>query len=181
MRIPKKHWGCSLSQIPEKCSHKEPILKWVQDVHQNVRSARGLLLLGDYSTGKSGTAAICLKAAADRGLIGFWTTARDLPGQVIKDVLFDEDMTIIERAESVPLLVIDEVQVRDTVAFSEQVVEMLVRHRIDNQLGTILTTNHSREQLQTKYPALIAALTEAVFPVYVSGHNFREQIAKEWQ
>jgi len=138
-----------------------------------------MLLLGDYSTGKSGCAAIMLKAAAAHGFIGLWVRARELPKFVVEKTSFDEDATVIQRAERVPILVIDEVQIRAKLAYAEEAVEMLVRQRIDDQLCTILTTNHPIEELKKKYRALTEALTEAVEPVIVSGYNFRLDKAKE--
>lgn len=181
LNLPKKHWYCVLSKIPDQCPHKELLVNWIDNLKSNVRNAKGMLLVGDYSRGKSGSAAIMLKAAASKGIIGLWLTARDLPTYVIEKTLFDDDLTVINRARQVPLLVIDELQIRDSVAYSEQAVEMLVRKRIDDGKCTIITTNHSTKELKHKYPALIAALSEAVYPVSVSGHNFRQEIADQWQ
>lgn len=180
IRLPKTHWQCRFDQIPDSCSHKKAVKDWLDNIPARVTEPRGLLLYGDYSQGKSGTASICLKAAAAHGILGMWVTARELPKHVIEKTVFDEQWSFIERAEYVPLLVIDEVQIRKNVAYSEQAVEALIRRRIDDEKCTIITTNHSKDDFQKSYPALFAALTEAVYPIWVGGHNFRQNISKDW-
>ncbi len=177
--IPAVHWSATLAEIPDQCSHREIIEKWCDNVMSNVEKSRGLLLMGEYSQGKSAIGSICLKAAACHGIIGFWVSARALAEYKIEKTGFDEYQTIWERAQQAPLLVIDEVQIRDNAKFTELALEELVRGRVDNQLCVILTTNHGREELQQRHPALMAVLQEAVVPVKVSGHDFRKEYAKE--
>jgi len=179
IRIPKRHWHCTLAQIPDHCKHKPEILRWIGNIDANIANAHGLLLAGEFSRGKSGTASILLKAAAAHGYIGLWLRARDLPGYVIEKTWFDDDQLVIDRARTVPILVIDELQIRDQVAYSEQAVEMLVRQRIDDMRCTIITTNYSTDELKQKYPALTEAMREAVRPVIVAGHDFRAQRQEE--
>lgn len=179
VRLPKRHWHTQLSKIPDYCPHKRVISQWISDLERNVRTAKGLLLVGEYSTGKSGCAAIMLKAAAMRGIIGLWIRARDLPQFVIEKTPFDEELLMIDRVCQVPLLIIDEVQIRDDIAYSEQAVENVIRKRLDDEKCTILTTNHKVVDLKTKYRALTEALKETVYPVVVSGFDFRSERAKE--
>lgn len=172
-RLPRRHWKCTLAQIPDECSHKAEIVDWIGSLSSNVTNARGLLLMGDYSQGKSGCAAIILKAALARGIVGCWHRATDLQRVIIEQTPFDSTMTVLERLQTVPLLVIDEVQIlKDN--FAIQQIEQLVRRRIDDELCTVITTNHSIEELRAKYPALAAALVEAVRPIIVGGHDFRK-------
>jgi len=181
MGIPKRHWYCTLEKIPSECPHKARILDWIEHVEHRVKDSQGLLLMGDYSMGKTGLASICLKAACQRGIIGYWITARAYPQQVIQQHAFDQKYSVQDRAETVPLLVIDELQVREgNVKFSEQAIEHLVRTRIDANLCTIITTNHNTEFLKDHYQALTEALREAVTPIVVTGHNFREDRQKEF-
>jgi DNA replication protein DnaC len=178
LTIPRVHWDARLAEIPGTCPHLPSVTDWVENVATRVNQPFGLLLLGEPSMGKSAIAAICLKAAASRGIFGYWVNHRQLPAQRINNQPFDENQTIWERACSVPLLIIDEVQlIRE--AYTEQILEELVRIRIDERLCTILTSNHSPDDFKTKWPTLFAALDEAVKIVVVRGHNFRKEIAKE--
>ena len=58
-------------------------------------------------------------------------------------------------------------------------VDALVRSRIDEQLCTIITTNHTPGQIESARPALAAALLEATYPVKIGGYNFRKIQGKE--
>lgn len=173
MCIPRSHWGATLDQIPEKCSHRQHVIKYVDSIEAQVQDCCGLLLHGNYSQGKSALAAICLKAAAARGIIGFWILAKEIPHHIIKETKFDDEFTVYQRALSVPLLVIDELQIRKNPAYTEISAEDLIRSRVDEQRPTIITTNVSLSEIKTGFPALSAVLEEAVLPVKVSGHNFR--------
>lgn len=177
MRIPEVHWACRLSEIPEGCSHRKRLSEYIENIEENISKPKGLLLFGEYSQGKSGCASILLKAAAAHGIIGFWIVARRLPEYQIEKEMFDETMTIWQRAETVPFLVIDEMILRTDIKFTEQAFEGLVRKRVDDKLCTIITTNHTPTFIQEKYPALSAVMLEAVYPVKVAGHDFRKDKA----
>jgi DNA replication protein DnaC len=175
MAVPKAHWSACLTNVGDSFSYKKKIQKYIDNIEDNVREPKGLLLFGEYSAGKSGLASIILKAAALKGIIGFWVVVRDLPEQVIKNVIFDDEYTVWERARMVPILVVDELLIRKEVRYTEQAVEVLIRHRVDEKLCTIITTNHTPQAIQKSYPALFAVLQEAVVPLKVSGMNFRDR------
>lgn len=177
LQIPRVHWNTKASLIPDSCKHKKLIVEYVENISANVCKPRGLLLFGTYSAGKSGCAAICLKAAAFRGCIGLWLVANSVPTVQIEKTPFDEEVTLYERACSVPLLVLDELQIRSEVKGIEQYVERLIRLRVDAKLATIITTNHTPAEVSAKFPALAAALLEAVVPMKVDGHDFRKEIS----
>lgn len=174
MCIPKVHWSASVSKIPNKCSHKRYVTSFIENIKENVQKPTGLLLFGPYSAGKSGIAALCLKAAATKGVIGYWISAADLPSYQIEKQRFDDYVTCYERARTVPLLVIDEYFMRQEMKWTEDAVDALVRNRIDNKVCTILTTNHVPNKIKDCRPALAAALQEATFPVKVEGIDFRK-------
>jgi len=173
MGIPKVHWQAKLANIPDECKHKETMQKYVDIIDEKVSDSCGLLLHGDYSQGKSALGSICLKAAACKGIIGFWIHAKEIPHHIIKETRFDSEFTVYERALSVPLLVIDELQIRKNPAYTEFSAEDLIRSRVDEQKTTIVTTNVSIQSIKTDFPALFAVLEEAVLPIKISGHNFR--------
>ena len=74
---------------------------------------------------------------------------------------------------------IDELIIREEVRYTEEALEFLVRSRVDDKLCTIITTNHAPAYIEKKFPALLSALKEAVLPIKVTGHNFRDKIAEE--
>jgi len=176
LRIPEVHWKARIDRIPLKCKYKETISRYIKALASNVCKGQGLYLHGDYGGGKSAIAAICLREAVKYGFIGVWVKAQQLPGYIITGTIFDNEQTFYERACSVPLLVLDEFQIRKEIMFKETIVEDLVRLRIDNKLVTIITSNIGLTQLEKGYPALYSVLQEALYPVKVWGHDFRREM-----
>ena len=189
MKVPKKHWGCQLSKIPDHCEHKAFIAEYTKNIAYNVSHQKGLLLFGNYSTGKSGTAAIIAKAAMSQGIWSCWLVGSRMPKYEIEKTMFDDNITMEERVQSVPLLIIDELILQDH-RYTENSLERLVRSRIDDELCTIITTNllpykpknASAQQIakikgntiEDRFPAMWAALSEAVLPKQIKGHDFRK-------
>lgn len=178
MGIPEVHWNARMDKIPDVCKHKKPIARYLHNIEQNIEKPMGLLLFGPYSGGKSALGSIILKAATVNCFIGYWTAAFDVPKWLIEKVRFDEHMTIYERCLTVPILVIDEYQMRKEMKFTEDAVDTLVRARVDERLCTVITTNHTPDRIKEARPAMFAALKESVYPLKVQGHDFRDVISK---
>lgn len=120
IEIPKVHWNASLDKIPE-LRYKGKFLNYIKNIETRINDGRGMYLWGLYGRGKSAMAAICLKAAARHYQYGLWITAKTLPGLIIDKKMFDDNLTYYERALSVPLLVLDEFQIRANISFIEKV------------------------------------------------------------
>ena len=173
--IPKVHWAASINKIPDRCQHKKYIQSYLESIMSNVESGSGLYLWGDFGRGKSAIAAICLKRLAKFSIFGFWIKAKEIPRHLIKETVFDEGQTVIERAETCPLLIIDELQIRySETKFTEWSAEDLIRTRVDAKLSTIITTNLAPPVIERDYPALYSVVLEAFFPIKVQGYDFRK-------
>lgn len=173
MYIPRVHWGARVALIHGE--HREKIVQYVDNIVENIGVPKGLLLFGKNSSGKSAIAAIILKAAACHGFLGFWLIHRKLPEYEVEKTPFDEDQTIIERARTCPILVLDELLIRDTVRGTETMAEGLIRERVDRQLCTVITTNLTPDVVKAKYRELAAALMECVVPLKVDGKDYRAE------
>jgi len=177
INVPQIHWKTSLAAIPRTCKHLSVITDLMQRLIPSIEKGEGWLLFGDYSTGKSAIAAMLLKQAARYRCFGFWINALDIPGYAIEKTLFEGELAY-ERAVSTSILVIDELVLRENGGPLEQYMEMLVRRRLAAQRSTVITSNHAPSVIQARYPALYAALLEAVTPIKIQGHNFREALAR---
>jgi len=173
MGVPSTYRKARLDRIPNTCPHKETVSEYVADIKKNILAPRGLYLFGPYSSGKSGLGAICLEAGAAAGFVGLWVNATKYPGQVIEDEMFDEEWTVQARAEAVPLLVIDRLEIREEIRYREQEIDTLVRVRTDKRLATIITSVLPLEAVE-RFPSLYAVLPEHFTPVKVHGFNFRK-------
>lgn len=183
--MPEIHYPASLASIPRKFQYVTTTSNWIDKIEENIHKPKGLFFCGDFGRGKSALAAICLKAAAVKGYIGYWLSARKVAGYKINKDMFDDTMTCIERAETVPLLVIDEVQLSrgENAGFTELAIEELVRDRVDAKLCTLFTSNMSPAEIKDRVASIGNLLGEAVIKVEVSGVNWRgikqEQLKKD--
>lgn len=163
----------SLAQVTGY-KYKAVIESYIEKLPEIIKTRQGLLLWGSYGTGKSSLAAIILMKATEVGICGFWVSCKSLPGYVIKETIWREGITYYERALTTPLLVLDELQIReDKLNFVESCVEDLLRARVSANKPTIITTNHVPSLIKASYPALFSVLEECVLPVKIEGMNFR--------
>jgi DNA replication protein DnaC len=177
VNLPKNHWDSVLSAIPDEGDrflYKRTIQGACENI-QNFCSGRSLYLYGPYGAGKSACAAIIIKAAIKRGIVqAYWITHNQLIDAVLGDYQFDDDTTLMERIQSVKLLVIDEMtlDLRKSSSWKIDVFEDLVRRRMDKQLSTIITSNYLPSQLEENAPSLHGIMQEYDF-LEVRGQNFR--------
>lgn len=175
-KIPRNHWDCLLSKIPTTASHYEAIARYLDNISENLKEGRGLYFSNQAGRGKSGAAAIIAKCALAHRHSVLWIESEKVVTYSIgrDEYLFDEDQTVIQRAETCDLLILDEFYVDAKARKSEQYVERLVRTRIDDKKATILTSNVSPASLKTRYPLLYSVLTEVTeFVNFDSKVNFR--------
>jgi DNA replication protein DnaC len=173
MNLPDLHINSRMETIPEKCKHKPVIVEIANTIKDVVASGNNLLLWGDFGVGKSGCAAILLKAALSKGIFGFWTTYEDYINSVMSDLYYDEEKTFDEKCKEVPLLVLDELIIRENSKQKETMIEVLVRHRLEKKRSTIITTNHSPVWMREHHRSFFSLFNGHYGILEVKGHNFR--------
>lgn len=183
IRLPELYWESRFSMIPDK-PYKERVLEWDHDhIKDRLREGKGLYLYGTYGHGKSAIAALILKSAAAKAILGLWINFRDLTEAKIDKTSFDDFETLRERAFSVPLLVVDEFEVCLPDWYNVKLLDNLVRTRHQDKKITIITSNHSPKDLlfpNNKELANLSGSFLGVFPevfnmVHVNGKNFRKE------
>lgn len=175
MNLPVNQWDVRISEISDSAKHKAWVVSYVEDIANNIKQGKGMYISHRQSTGKSAIAAICLKAAASKGYIGLWLTCDRVPQYIIEKYAFDDDLSVIDRAESVPLLILDEfafptssktvggkVKVTGKIGEREKMIETLVRRRIDAKKSTIITSNIGPKALEEVYPEFYRVMTESL-------------------
>ena len=176
MNLPPLFYDATLDKIPNELIYKEVIVRFIKDFKANLIDGRGLYLWGDYSSGKTALSCILLKSLASIGKMGLFISARDIPKYIIEKVRFDSKYTFVDRMEMVDLLVIDELILKEGKdSFVETSVETIFRARLIKKKATIFTSNNSPSTVKQLFPALYAAMQEAVFPVRVAGKDFRAE------
>lgn len=193
MGLGKRFWNAKLADIPKRKQVKQDrdlrhvVEHWVANLPRMVRKGWGLYLWGANSTGKSYAMAVCAKAAYVAGYSVFIITADMLKDAVIKRTMWDEDeeLTIIERCNTVDVLVIEDLGKEykgSGSGFSETALENLLRIRSQNQLVTMATSNLSTKQFKDVYGLSAAELAKAMMKeIEAIGLNFRNDELSELQ
>jgi DNA replication protein DnaC len=181
-RIGKRYWYCTRAAIPDALKYKKILCEYINKLEEHYVNGLGLLLFGPYSAGKTGAGVIILKAFLSVGRTCLFLAARDVCHAKINNVIFDDDsdMTLIDRAETVNCLLLDDLgdEPESKSDYVPATIEGLVRTRSDNKKVTVITTNLSREGLREKYgDSFVAVLNGCVIPVGVVGYNWREKEA----
>ncbi len=174
--IPENHWDCRLSEIPDTVPYKQYIVEYTENIIANVQNAKGLFIWGDFGTGKTGIAAIICKAALNKGIVPLWIPAERVPSYMCDEIYFDNDTLMKDRLFEVPLLVMDDLRLREQINLKsdwiERWIEGVIRRRMDARKTTIITSNNNPADL-AKLKAVHAICSEAMTFVEVRGHKFR--------
>lgn len=174
MRIPPRYWRFNADHI-KHLDHWDDIKIFKDNLKENMALGKGLMLSGNYSTGKSSIAAAMLVAALEHKKIGMWTRMDELSSIQINNPVYDltEGIMLWDYIETCPLLVIDDLFFRTDLKYSEELCEVLVRRRVDSLRSTIITTNRSFPDINTKIPSLANVMHGNFKVVKVGGYDFR--------
>jgi len=192
IKLPELYWKVSLVHIPDQ-PYKETVRDWIENITSKLQQGKGLYVYGTFGSGKSAIGAMLLRAALAHNLFGLWVNYRDLAKFQIENTSFDDVETYMQRICSVPLLVVDEFELKLNKQYHVYVLEDLVRTRHQKGKITVITSNHSPKYLielkqsssevKRKEGALIEGLVgvmpEAFDMMLVTGRNFRKQPVKK--
>jgi DNA replication protein DnaC len=177
LNIGELHWEVQFDRIPDTLPHHRIIRKFIENISDHIFEGRGLLLWGDYGTGKTAIGAIICKEVVKRLGTAYMISAMDLADAVIGKEWFDKDETVAQRLLSVDLLVVDELGggQADRTGWNKAYVERIVRSRTRVRKSTICISNLSLSELKAHYGGgLIAIMGEKIYPIEVKGKNWRE-------
>jgi DNA replication protein DnaC len=176
MRIPQRFWDVSFSGIGNEHVRRN-VQHYLQNLDTHLDAGDGLLFYGQNGTGKTGAAIVIAKEARRRGAPVLFATAEDIRISSIERTPFHEDLTLMDRAREVDLLIIDDLgkDHRGTTGYSDTLFENLIRHRASNVRTTIITTNLDQTRLSSRYKAsMMDVVKESMVPVFAEGESLRE-------
>jgi len=180
--LPERYWEASLSAIPDHLDYKRKIKKYIDNLVGMMEQGIGLYLWStENGSGKTSIAALIAKEALRYGKTVFFEESSRLKGMLINKEQFEEGTSIEERMMMVDVLILDDIgkEYRTSSGYAENVIETLVRARVQKVKTTILTGNVHPKDMQKIYSEDFSALLkESVVPVNVTGHDFREARAK---
>ena len=136
----------------------------------------GLLLKGSYGTGKTHLAVSILRETAEAGIPGMFVVVPDLIAKMLTsfDAKDGKAGALVETAKSVPLLVLDDLGAENPKLWVVELVYVLINHRYEHMLPTIITTNYDGKQLDAVFGRrIVSRLTEMTVPVNIRAEDYR--------
>lgn len=179
-QFPVRHWRSGIEGIQETIlPHVRRYLDSLEDFRER---GVGLLLWGINGVGKTGAAVSIAKEYRRRGYSVLFVEAASLKTLVMEHTMFDDDVSLIERARRVDVLVLDDLGkgVSDNTGFGVKLLDELLRHRNANVKVTIVTTNMNLKALGDELkPSTMHTLKECIVPIHCDGADLREEARAE--
>lgn len=181
LNIGRRYWGARMSHLPDSVAGRIA-RKYVDEHETHLPDGWGLFIYGPNGTGKTYTAAAVLIALTELGYTGFCVLASTLKIAYIDGQRFDPNQTVVERARTVDVLIIEDLGAEYSGKgsdWAELCFEDLLRYRNRQCLATIVTTNLDRAGFVERYKRAAASLAmESMIAVSCSGDDRRAQEAK---
>lgn len=177
LNLGQRYFNARLSEIPDDNSHKEILYAYCRNLHTNFEEGWGLYLWGDNSRGKTYAACAVLQIAARASYTAYCLTCDKLRAAYIDREMFDPDMRIARRVETVDFLLLEDMGTEyagKNSEWSQLCLENLLRTRTRNLRPTIVTTNFTPKAFKDRYKkSAFAILLECLQPVHVDGPDWR--------
>lgn len=188
MLVPERYWPCTLEGILDESddgmSSREMARRYLARLEEFMDRGIGLLLWGANGRGKTGMAVVLAKWARRYGYKVLFMEAAELKRCVVERIAFDESETMLDRANIVDLLVLDDLGkgTQDSKGFGARIVDQLIRHRAANRRATVITTNMDMDQLREEMKAsTIHSLKECIVPCQITGRDRRNESSLDLQ
>lgn len=172
-RLAKFTWG--------EASRPEVARKWLAGYRAGER--RNLILEGAVGAGKTGLAWLTIAALCEHKIPALFVNLRDLLWEIRQDFNRDSDggSLLIARAQTVPVLALDDLGAERPTAWAREELSTLVDKRYEGQLPTIVTSNYSLAELASRIghddpvvgQRIVSRLTEDAMHVRFNGTDRR--------
>jgi DNA replication protein DnaC len=180
-RIPERYWKARVEDFPDDYGGLDYVHTYLEKLIPNMNDGVGMLFFGEPGHGKTHLAIGVLKKALAHNATGLFLEASSIQDVTIQREQLDfVSMPVAKAAETVDMLVLDDVGAEHTSDFSRVLVEKLIRHRGTRNKSTIITMNLKLNLLGETYgEAFASAIREYVFPIKIQGKDWREDRVKE--
>jgi DNA replication protein DnaC len=148
---------------------------------KNLRNAKdmgvGLWVTGGLGVGKTSIAVAIARIATMQGITSYFTTVAGYRESIRARLLFDSDMTVVERAHDVGVLVLDDFCTGDLTEhfLGERELEQLISMRGSRRKITVVTVNRLSAQ-EVGALALSVKTSRYMQQVHVDGENRNTRI-----
>ena len=140
------------------------------------KNSMGLLLFGNYGTGKTHLAYSILKELDRQGLPGYYITIPNLFYRISDRVNRIDVADVLGKLCMVSCLVLDEIGVQSGDADEKKCLYQIIDGRIKNGRPTILLTNLDRSELENLLTErVISRVIQSSYRLFFTGRCRREQ------
>ena len=175
MALPPQLWGVRLDQVPE--SVRAVVERYLRRAPKMVAMCAGLLINGPGGVGKSAIAALIAKEVRACRMPVYWVAVSDLREAVRKRLMFDEELSVMDKARAVPLLVLDDLDGADAGerVLGARDLERLVLLRGGWRRPTIITTRMSLVEVTAAFGSFVQATQGHMVSLAVTGPSQRRE------
>jgi DNA replication protein DnaC len=154
----------------------ETVTKYLTDFKYNYHYGMGLCFHGPLGTGKTLMASHVLKATLRAGYTGYFIQFKDLFHAWASSWKDEESKELVETyMKRAQVLVLDELQTdpRNSTGYLTDGLEAVMRHRYNNNLPTILTTNMTEDQVSAEFSRPYSVISGVTKWLLLQGLDYR--------
>jgi DNA replication protein DnaC len=151
------------------------------ETFKNHLKGEGLILIGGYGTGKTHLAIAVLHRVLESGIVGVFSTVPELLAEIRKN--FNEGATdneLIKLIKTTPFLIFDDMGTEKTTDWVQEQLFIIVNARYENMLPTVITSNCTIQELETKIGArTVSRIIEMCDGILLDGDDYRKNKLKK--
>lgn len=148
-----------------------------QDQFWRKKNSTGLLLFGNYGTGKTHLVYSILKELDRQGLPGFYITIPDLFDRLSDRTNQVDNAAVLKKLCMVSCLVLDEIGVQSGSEYEKKRLYQIIDGRIKNGRPTILLTNLDHIELgRLLTERVLTRVTQSTYKLLFTGRCRREPV-----
>ena len=144
------------------------------------KKSKNLLFMGSAGLGKTHLTLAIVSGLIEKGFVPVYGSAENLFAKIEKEKFLGENRGAYESMTACDLLVIDDLGAEMATAFTKSALYNLVNTRLLSGRPTIINTNLTMKEIETRYTARISSRLIGSFDAYkFIGNDIRQQKAVE--
>ncbi len=161
--------------------HRQSLLGAYEHARDYAQAPEGwLVIAGNYGCGKTHLAAAIANDRVEMGHQVLFVTAPDLLDHLRRAFAPDsgegESYTIrFEEVRDVPLLILDDLGIESPTPWATEKLYQILNHRYNARLPTVITTNHSLEELEMRLRSRLFDLAVSQI-VVITAPDYRQGV-----